>query len=324
MNNNIYKQIIRDYENLRNKNLIEQKNRYLEVEEKVKGFSELENEIKQKVIETALLQIKNPDKNTVKKLTLELERLEKDKEELLIKAGYKKDYLDMRYSCKICKDQGFIDQKRCKCFNKRLTLKLFDQSGISHVLERENFKSFNYEAFSDQIDAKEGMSPRQNIRDIMKVVELFIKTFDKKNDMNLLFYGKPGLGKTFISNCIAKYLMEKNKQVIYMTAFSMVKLMEDVKFSKNVSEDAKYKYDLLYGCDLLIVDDLGVELSTSFTNSEIFNLINSRLLRGKKNLISTNLDIKDLSNTYTDRVFSRVYQKFTALKFFGKDLRTIL
>ena len=156
---------------------------------------------------------------------------------------------------------------------------------------------------------------------ILKFAKRFITTFEEQNDMNLLFYGKPGLGKTFLLNCIAKDLMEQNVQVMYITAYDMLRTLEELKFSKEKTQDLIYARDLLYNAELLIVDDLGIEVANSFTNSEIFNLINSRIIRGKKTLISTNLNQKELSDTYTDRVFSRVYQKFTILKFIGDDLR---
>jgi len=118
-----------------------------------------------------------------------------------------------------------------------------------------------------------------------------------------LFYGTTGLGKTYLCNCIAKSLLDKNKIVIYQTAFTILDILEDRRFGKGDKELSNYQYELLLDCDLLIIDDLGTEISNTFTNAEIFNIVNTRLLRNKKTIISTNLTPKEISDIYTDRVF---------------------
>ncbi len=185
------------------------------------------------------------------------------------------------------------------------------------MLDKENFDKFDLNVFSEKVYEKFNMSPRENMKSILALSKNFIKTFDEKNDLNLLLWGPTGQGKTFLLNCIAAELINKDALVIYQTAYEILKTIEDRKF-KNIYDD---KYNLYFESDLLIVDDLGIEFVNSFTTSEIFNIINTRLLRGKKTLISTNLSPKELSETYTDRVFSRVFQKFVPIRFFGPDLR---
>ena len=165
------------------------------------------------------------------------------------------------------------------------------------------------------------MTPRENMLDILGISEEFINNFDKNNGDNLLFYGTTGLGKTFLCNCIAKSLLDKNKIVIYQTAFTILDILEERRFGKGDKEMSNYQYELLFDADLLIIDDLGTEVSNTFTNAEIFNIVNTRLLRSKKTIISTNLTPKEISDTYTDRVFSRIFDKFNPLKFYGNDLR---
>ena len=137
----------------------------------------------------------------------------------------------------------------------------------------------------------------------------------------MLFYGTTGLGKTFLCNCISKSLLDKDKIVIYQTAFTILEILERRRFGKGNKEISDYQYDLLFEADLLVIDDLGTEVTNTFTNAEIFNIVNTRLIAGKKTLISTNLTPKEISGIYTDRIFSRILDKFIPLKFYGKDLR---
>ena len=136
-----------------------------------------------------------------------------------------------------------------------------------------------------------------------------------------MFYGDTGLGKTFMCNCIAKSLLDKGHLVIYQTAFKMFEIIEDYKFKNADSHISKENYENLFDCDLLIIDDLGTELTNSFTNSELFNILNTRLLSGKKTIISTNLSPMQLGSNYAQRIFSRLFDRFKMVKFIGKDLR---
>ena len=152
--------------------------------------------------------------------------------------------------------------------------------------------------------------------------EKFVLDFNKENDENLLFYGSTGLGKTFMSNCIAKSLLDKGYVVIYQTSFKILEIIQDYKFRKDTNNklsDEDYKN--LFDCDLLIIDDLGTELNNSFTSGEIFNIVNTRLVSGKKTIISTNLSPYQLGKTYTQRILSRILDKFKLIKFIGTDLR---
>ncbi|WGX76260.1 ATP-binding protein [Paraclostridium bifermentans] len=145
--------------------------------------------------------------------------------------------------------------------------------------------------------------------------------FDKDNDENMLFYGDTGLGKSFMCNCVAKELLDKGYLVIYQTAFKMFEIIEEYKFKNSDDHITKDNYNNLFDCDLLIIDDLGTELTNSFTNSELFNILNTRLLSGKKTIISTNLSPMQLGDIYAQRIFSRIFDRFRMVKFIGNDLR---
>ncbi|WP_308533853.1 ATP-binding protein [uncultured Peptoniphilus sp.] len=306
------------YENIRLKNMDLLSQRKNEIYRKIPDIKNLDAFISELALKSCREIFAKPDSSLVLEATQEISELKDQKRKILKAKGYPENYLDMPYDCHICKDTGFLeDGSKCSCLKKLTIDKLYKNSNLSHVLLRENFSTFNINLFSDEINEREGLSPRANIKKITDLSKNFIITFKEDNDFNLLFYGPTGQGKTFMINCIAKELMDRNVSVIYLTAYEMIEVLENKKFKKIEN----LEYSLLFDSELLIVDDLGIELITTFTNSEIFNIINTRLIRGKKTIISTNLSPKELSKTYTDRVFSRVFQKFTPLKFFGEDLR---
>ncbi|EFI41661.1 MULTISPECIES: ATP-binding protein [Peptoniphilus] len=316
----IFRKIEREYEIKRDENQKALNLRKEEVYLKIPEIKKIDECIVNLSIEATKRQIKNPSVDELEKINEDIYALRGEKERFLLKNGYEADYLDLHYSCEECKDTGYLQGGiRCNCLKARLSNDLYNISNISYMLRKENFDTFDLNIFSDEIYEEEGISPRENMRMIYKCSMEFLKTFKEKNDYNMLFYGATGQGKTFMLNCIAKYLLDRNVNVIYQTAFNMLDVIEDRKFRRN--ELNSMKYDMLFDSELLIIDDLGIEMVNSFSASEIFNIVNARMISGKKTLISTNLSLKELSNTYTDRVFSRVFYKFKPLKFFGEDLR---
>ncbi|MEQ3346403.1 ATP-binding protein [Peptoniphilus senegalensis] len=306
------------YENLRRKNTDIHEKRVEEINKAIPEIREIDGLIRDIALRAAIEQIKNPNQDKSFGESEKIYKLKLKKMDFLEKKGYPRDYLEEIYTCKDCHDTGINeDNEKCHCLKRLIVSELYDMSSISYMLDKENFDKFDLNVFSEKVYEKFNMSPRENMKSILALSKNFIKTFDEKNDLNLLLWGPTGQGKTFLLNCIAAELINKDALVIYQTAYEILKTIEDRKF-KNIYDD---KYNLYFESDLLIVDDLGIEFVNSFTTSEIFNIINTRLLRGKKTLISTNLSPKELSETYTDRVFSRVFQKFVPIRFFGPDLR---
>ena len=306
------------YEDLRRKNSEIHEKRMEEIYKKIPEIRQIDSLIRDIALRESMEQIKNPNQDRSLEASEKIYNLKLKKMDFLEKKGYPRDYLEEIYTCKNCHDTGINeDDEKCHCLKKLIVSELYDRSSISYMLERENFDKFDLNVFSEKVYEKYQMSPRENMENILAISKNYIKTFHEKNDLNLLLWGPTGQGKTFLLNCIAKELIKEDVIVIYQTAYEILKTIEDRKF-KNINDD---KYNLYFEADLLIVDDLGIEFVNSFTTSEIFNIINTRLLRGKKTLISTNLSPKELSETYTDRVFSRVFQKFVPIKFFGPDLR---
>lgn len=316
----IYREIEREYEVLRDREDRALDERRQALYETLPVIGEMDEEIRRLGFQAVRRSLTGGE--DVDSLGLEIKALGEMKKKILKEAGLPEDYLEVHRRCRKCMDRGVLsDGSRCECYTQRLAERLYDMSNLKYVLEKENFDKFRLELFSEAVDPKEGISPRENMVFIMEVARDFLRTFSEKNDRNLLFYGPTGLGKTFLSNCIAKELLDRGHTVIYQTAFTILDILEKRRFYREEYRNSEVSYRLLFDAELLIIDDLGTEMANQFTNSEIFNIVNTRLLRGKKTLISTNLNPSELAATYSDRTFSRIFQKFVPLKFFGKDLR---
>jgi DNA replication protein DnaC len=324
MLNKVLKDILREYEKKRDKAIYEHNMRIKKVYEKVPEIKKIDDEIRKTslFISKSIIEDPNNYEKNIRDIKNTIEKLKMEKAYLLTENNIPLDYLDIKYECSDCKDTGYLPNgERCHCLKQELINKAYMMSNIKDILEKENFQTFNIDIFPDEIPEGERMSPRENMLYILSICEGFVNNFEEKNDENLLFYGSTGLGKTFLCNCIAKSLLDKNKIVIYQTAFKILEIIERHRFSNSSDRFEDEDYDLLFEADLLIIDDLGTELSNTFTNAEIFNIVNTRILSGKKTIISTNLSPKEISDNYSDRVFSRVLEKFIPLKFFGPDLR---
>lgn len=236
------------------------------------------------------------------------------KSELLVQHGYPMDYINEIYECKKCSDTGFIGPKRCECFNKNLVKLYYETSELKDLLLANNFSKFRLEYF-DSHRFNDMDSPRKNIEKILYKSKEYIHDFSF-SDENLFFYGSAGTGKTFLTNCIAKELLDKSYMVIYKTADELIKALKEIRFDKDVILE-----EAIINCDLLIIDDLGTESDNDFTRTEIYNLLNKKILKNKKMIISTNFSLENLMKRYSERITSRLLGNFTLHKFYGEDIR---
>lgn len=324
MYKDILKELSIEYERKRDKQVREQRIRREKVYRKVPAIKRIDEEIFKAGLSMSKYIIGNPDnyEKVLEKAKKSIEKLKMEKAYLMTESNIPMDYMEVKYDCDTCKDTGYLnDGTQCNCLKQELVSRAYKMSNIENVLKKENFQTFDIKVFKDEPFGNEKMTPRDNMIDIVGIAEGFISNFDINNGENLLFYGTTGLGKTFLCNCIAKSLLDKNKIVIYQTAFTILEIIEKHRFGKDNKESNSYQYNLLFEADLLIIDDLGTEVANTFTNAEIFNIVNTRAIAGKKTIISTNLTPKEISETYTDRVFSRILDKFVPLKFYGHDLR---
>lgn len=269
------------------------------------------------------------DDELINSLPEKFKEIEDKKSALLLSYGYTSDYLDPIFTCDECKDTGYINGKPCSCMKSEITKLLYYRTDLGDILERENFNTFNMDYYSKEIVDTDVVDPHtgqpltsyDNMANVVQVCKDFVKNFDSTN-RNLLFYGPAGTGKTFLTNCIAKELLETTHSVVYLSATQLFELMADYSFDKQKSS----LYNIISAsdintCDLLIIDDLGTEMSNSFTESTLFTVLNERIIHHKPIIISTNFSFEQLQERYDDRIFSRIIGNFADLKIFGVDIR---
>jgi DNA replication protein DnaC len=310
-------EIMNIYETIRLKEEESLKKRKEEIEINLPEVIQLEKNIGKLCIQMSLNALRNLNNreeylNDVKE---KITTLRMKKSELLVEHGYSMDYLELKYNCPKCKDTGFIGREKCICYKKKLVQIYYANTDLSKLLAKNNFDNFTFDYYANINNGPERYSPKENIEIIVSKAWSFIKNFNE-SDENLLFYGNSGTGKTFLSHCIAKELLDKGHFVVYKTSEDLIKCLKDIKFNGNLELE-----DYIINCDLLIIDDLGTEMSSDFSKTELFNLLNSKLLKSKKMLVSTNYSLDGLLNIYSERITSRLMGNFDICKFYGKDIR---
>lgn len=319
-----YDEILRSYNRIQLENRRNQTERIALIYDKIPRIKEINDEISSMSLKTTKLLLEdNSDSSSLEEFRQNLKILKSKKQTLLNENGFPPDYLDIHYKCKDCHDTGYIDNRKCHCFKKAEIEILYNQSNIREVLSYENFDNFNIDYFNDtDIDSVTGKTPKANMNTVLNICRDFVNNFKNKEKKysNLLFFGKTGVGKTYLTNCIAKELIEKTSSVIYLSSINLFDILSHAEFEKN-DDDAKNKASQILECDLLIIDDLGTELYNSFTNSALFNIVNERLLNSKSVIISTNLVFSELMERYSERLTSRLAKEYTFMKIYGEDLR---
>lgn len=321
LKNSQYNCIMRSYEEkqLQNRHLSEK--RIAEVYKKIPQYEELEASISSYSVSYAKKLLAG-DSTALSKLKNTIADLGEQKALLLSMHGFPADYLDPVYQCMDCQDTGYIGNQKCHCFKQAVIDMLYTQSNIRRVLETENFEHFSFDYYNGQdTDPATGKTPLAAIQNAYHLAKNFIAGFGVQYE-NLFFYGTVGVGKTFLSNCIAKELIEAGNSVIYFTAFQLFDLLAKNTFdSHDNTEENETFYRHIYDCDLLIIDDLGTELTNTFVSSQLFLCINERHIRKKPTIISTNLSFDKLVETYSERTFSRITSNYKMIKLIGEDIR---
>ena len=332
MNSPLLKQILNEYSIKREKAIKESENRRKELLEINPKLAQIENDLS-KISIKATKSIIISDEEKKKKILSDLKKqsnsLIKEKNNILKELSKSTDFLKPHFECNVCKDTGFIEKngksEMCNCLKQEIYNIAYNKSNIGN-LERENFSTFNIRFFSDKPDKqrfKSDISPRENMNLLREKANSFIENFDDPNEKNLIFTGGTGLGKTFLSNCIASEILKQGKTVLYQTAPVMLDEILNEKFGKGDSN-----FDLMENilhANLLIIDDLGTEKISETKITELFTIINTRLLNQNHNItktiISTNLTANELFATYTSRIGSRLAGSYRFLRFFGDDIR---
>lgn len=246
------------------------------------------------------------------------------KAELLVENGYRAEYIDELYHCAKCGDTGFLKGRPCSCLLALYEQERAKDQSFLRGLGAQSFDDFDLGYYDSAPNPETGVSHRKMMELVLSTCRSYCRSFGPSS-MNLLFQGDPGLGKTFLSSCVAKKVAEQGHSVVYETVTAAIEAFETQKFSRNEGdvEEASQRVKRLVGCDLLVLDDLGTEMVTSFSLSAVYTLINTRLLREKKTIISTNLTKEERARIYTPQITSRLEGEYATLKFVGRDVRAL-
>lgn len=313
LNNAQYDALMREYEETRLYNRKLRDDRLKEIYDNVTGYRELDESTVSVSLDIAKKRIAGEDTEQADLHEL-LSELKSMKLSLLAGAGYPADYLDPIYDCPDCKDTGYIGTEKCHCLKKKLTAILYTNSNIKDYIDQNNFSTLSYNFYKGE-----------DLERFKKAVATCHECVDSidTDPKNIMLYGSVGIGKSFLSGCVAKELMDKGYTVTYRSAAGLFEELARNTFNNDNKEDLYNLVDYIYNCDLLIIDDLGTELLSSFVSTQFFSLINERQLRRKSTIISTNLSLEQIRDRYSDRVLSRIVSSYAVIKLTGPDIRII-
>ena len=322
LSNSQYDAIMRTYQQQQLQNRHEQENRIAEVYKKIPAIKELDDSISSCAVKSAR-RLLDGDQGALKELRAEIADLREQKSVLLRAYGFSPDYMEMHYKCPDCQDTGYSEGRKCHCFRQAEMKYLYAQSNIEEIVTLENFSTFSFEYFDDSsVLPVLGRTVRQYMKQVVETCHRFVDDFSTEHG-NLLFTGPTGVGKTFLTNCIARELIDRYYSVIYLSANDLFEVFSKNRFEYQAEEEIKGMYQYILDCDLLIIDDLGTELNNSFTSSQLFYCINERMNMKRSTIISTNLSPARLRDSYTDRVTSRIMSGYRMIPLYGGDIRLL-
>lgn len=250
----------------------------------------------------------------LEKLHSRANELNAEYDRLLAQAGLTREDVSPRYSCPVCRDTGFVDGKLCECFRQLQRSLAYEKLSMDVPLEKCTFSSFSLSYYQNDPQAYRQMEK------ILETCKTYAEKF-RKSSSSLLFKGGTGLGKTHLSLAIAGEVIGKGFGVIYGSAQNFAVALEKERFDRREQEDVDDTHSQLLSCDLLILDDLGTEFSSSYVNAALYDIVNSRMLADKPTIISTNLSMKELESRYSERFASRITGYYGKLEFLGSDVR---
>lgn len=311
MNNAQFDAIMRKYDQIQLQHKHELNKRFEEIYAKIPEYKSLDEAVSSVSMNYGRQVIEG---NTASLSTLksQLADLSARKGALLEKNGYPKDYLVLQYDCPLCKDTGYIHGEKCVCLKNQILSVMYAQSNIAELLKTDNFDTLSEKYY-------EGEDLRR-FREAVALCHNIVDNFDTKKE-NLFLYGDVGVGKSFLSCCVAKELLDKGYSVLYFSSSHLFDVLKESDFRKDSKENLYTSKEDIYNCDLVVIDDLGTELANTYVFTSLFSLINERILRNKATIISTNLSLKDLRDLYSDRIFSRITTNYKLCLLSGQDIR---
>lgn len=261
------------------------------------------------------------DRTKKRELRRRISEIGEERKRVLLENGFPEDMLELQYICLDCRDTGFIRGKKCHCFLSLQRRLLYRQSNVEEIVGRENFRHFDLSVFDDRepIPEANGRTSREYMGSVLRFSRDWCRKFREERG-NLILMGKTGTGKTFLMNCITKEILDQGFSVIYL---SSTDLFESLSYRrKEENEEEQGQGEAALEADLLLIDDLGTELSNSFTASKLFYVINQRMVMKRSTILSTNLNFGAIRDTYSDRVVSRLMSEdYDIIPLYGRDQR---
>ncbi len=233
--------------------------------------------------------------------------------ELLKSNGYPADYTDIKYECELCGDTGYVETAMCECMRRALVKAGYASSGLGNLIGKQTFDNFSLDYYAS--------SERQRVEKSVHMLKRFAADFDKDTYCNFVMTGASGLGKTHLSTAVAQTVIDRGFDVLYVSAVGMLGDFEEKRFGNSAGASRVNDVSRYYDADLLIIDDLGTEVVNKFTQSYFYEVINTRINARKCTIINTNLAAKDIMDTYTERIASRILGEYQPLLFKGTDIR---
>lgn len=316
----ILQQAENELENLRKKQIEKNENKKKQFYKKFSKAKDIESQLSHTAIKAAKAILSGAN---AKNLLIELKnknlKLQKELKNLLISANLPANYLEVEYKCKHCNDTGYIDGNMCDCLKKLIKKITYNNLNKLSPLSLSTFDSFNISLYPNK--NFDGVNIQSHMDKIFNFCKNYSETFNN-NSENLFMQGATGLGKTHLSLAIANHAINCGYNVIYASTPNILSKLEKEHFNHNFEGEETEKH--LIDCDLLILDDLGTEFQTNFSNATIYNIINCRIMYQKPTIINTNLSIKEIQNAYSKRLVSRIMGNYKRLFFIGNDIRQIL
>lgn len=320
LSNAQYESIMAEYDRRRMFAAEQLAHRRQQASKRIPALADMDSAYSKTSVDLAKAMIRG-DEKMAEACRSQLADIAESRQVLLASAELPTDYLEIKYTCPICKDTGLVDGQKCECFRRMETAFLYDASNIKDLLQKENFSTFSFDYYDREgRDALTGKTSYENMLEVHDAAVEMASHFEP-GKMNMLLIGPAGSGKTFISNCIAKEVIDAGYSVIYMSAASLFDKLAEETFSQGSQGNMK---EMIVDCDLLVIDDLGTEMNNTFVSSQLFYCINERRLRKKSTIISTNLDLNQLRDSYSERVSSRLIESYKICRLFNSDIRLII
>ncbi len=322
MDGRLLAQAREEKEDIRRRAMQTDRIRHEEVYARVPELRQLDGRIAALVGQAAVQALSG--KGPAEELRRESLELQARRAEMLVEGGWPMDYLDGAWDCPKCRDTGYVQGEMCSCLRKLYEKAQTRDLSALLKLGSESFGTFDLGLYDDRPDPASGVAPRDQMETVFGVCYDYALHFGKAR-MDLLFRGGTGLGKTFLSACIAREVAQQGYSVVYETAVDAVKAMETAHFRREGTDvpRADEQVRRMKGCDLLILDDLGTEMVTDFTRSALYDLVNGRLSAQRRTVISTNLTAAQMAKLYTPQLMSRLEGEYQTLTFVGSDIRLL-